>query len=457
VIKPEEIVATEIEYALLGYVVNEKDHNLLLRLDESLFATDVTKKLYKHMLSGGIQAPQIMIHNFKDRGDKGLADAVEESLRQNMLTDVSDVEDYIRTLEDKKIRRSLCEISIDIQDSMLADPYFTIQKIDSKLGNVFSAAQEHCNTGDKKFLKTYNALTSGAMLGIPTGIDQFDELTGGVVRGNVISVGGITGNMKSTSTLAIVRSTLKANPDLRAIFFQLEMTGRDMSILISGQNGVNKTDLLKGSVPMTDVMKKLMVDPVERQFDFYSAADDRVFSFKDIERIVLKFKPDIWIIDYFGQLVQNESMVKNRNYDNHNAYFMQTMHLIKVLTHRTNSICFLIHQADAKLLKQRMADPRPKMADIEWSQNILHLSGFVYLCYYPYMYYPTVMTNKWDRLFIQIWEKVRYGKKTYIIYEVDPQTGIFSAPSEEVYALGMTHWLQMNSHQSVVKLKGGAF
>ena len=71
-------------------------------------------------------------------------------------------------------------------------------------------------------------------------------------------------------------------------------------------------------------------------------------------------------------------------------YFMETMHALKKLAQRTNTIGFIIHQADAKQLKYK-TDPRPKFEDIEWSQDVFRLSAYIYMCYYPSKYFSEQM------------------------------------------------------------------
>lgn len=87
------------------------------------------------------------------------------------------------------------------------------------------------------------------IFGLSTGFDQLDDYTGGLVNGNLILIGARTSVGKTTFTLNVINSTLKANPDAKIGFFSLEMKNRDIyDRLVAIEAGIDYKRLLDGMV-----------------------------------------------------------------------------------------------------------------------------------------------------------------------------------------------------------------
>lgn len=437
---PDEINARWAEYLVLGLVVKDRDTVLFSQLDRSIFTVKECVELYEFMHTYGVSSAQKLKQNLKDKKKSELQDAVD--LCQNFTTYSGEIQDALQILNEKAVQRKLARLSLDVNLKLEVgdDPYDIIHSIDRTLGEMFISRKGIVQYNSS--LKALEVLSRTQIIGIQTGMPKFDDATGGLMRGGILSVAGVSANLKSTSVLALTRSILKTNENMKACFFQVEMNASDMVYMILGQLGVDRTKFIKGGYTKEEIEEILENDPLRERFNFYTAEGDNVKCYDDIQKIVLREKPDVWVIDYMGQLVMTESLMKKRDSGRHNIYFAETMTLLKILAQRTNSICILLHQADAKVNKTR-SDYRPRLEDIEYSQDIFRLSSYIYMAYYPYKYYSFTSPEA-VRLFIQIWRKIRYANSTYAILEVDPTTGIFSTPSPRIDQLGEAHWYKLD-------------
>lgn len=439
---PDEIYSGPGELAVLLYIIKNKDKDNLLRLYEDLFFNKDCKSLYNEYVLKGVVSIELFREHLKYTHKDGLLKFLNDGLAFGHDILVSDEEDlyaWIDTLEDYYMKRKLCSIGNEVLEKIdQQEPSSKIiDYIDGSLGTMFIRKGSTSYNTSNKILKAFE---SSPALGIATGIVEFDSVTGGLVKGGLVSVGGVTGNMKTTSAIDLMRNILRVNPTMTGILFEIEMNDQELAIDLLGHLGLNRTELIKSKIPMETIKEKIENDPLKERFAYYTSEGDGINTVADIIKLVLKHKPDIWGIDYMGQLILNESMVTKRDGSgsNYNRFFMETMHKLKILAQRTNSIGIVIHQADAKVNKFRK-DPRPKIEDIEWSQDLVRLSSAVYMCYYPCKYFQSEDPETFRKIFIQIWHKMRFAQSSYNIMEVDPTTGIFRSPSPRVRQMGESH------------------
>jgi replicative DNA helicase len=351
-----------------------------------------------------------------------------------------DALEWLELLEEKRNLRDLSRISINIQEGIKTkSSYEIVKNIDKSLGKLFMSSSN--NKGFNSSKKAIETLTNRPLLGITTGMETFDRLTGGLVRGGILSVGGISGNLKTTNAYALLRSILITNQGMKGAILEIDMDSRKTVSMILGQLGINRTSLIKGEISMQDITEILESDPLKDRLMFYTGDQDRINNFEAIQKIVLREHPDIWVVDYMGRLVMSESQSKGRDYGKHNLYFGETMMLLNILAQRTNSIGIVIHQNDMKSIRFRK-DPRPQLGDIEWSSDLVRYSDYIYFCYYPVKYrrFPDDLAK---RIFIQMWEKSRTSDNTFTILEFDPPTGRMTEPSPVIRQMGNNHWYNL--------------
>jgi replicative DNA helicase len=443
----EDIKSGLGETAVLLYVIKNKDKEGLMRLFEDIFTDTLLKDIYNEYVKKGVVSYELFLEHLANIKRTDLVKYLKEieSFGYGALVDNNDdLCDWINTLEEYFVKRKISTMCDDAKDQIdKHEPSFEIINfVDRSIGSLYGKKSTSMYSTNEKILKVFSG---SPVLGIATGLPEFDSATGGLVRGGLVSMGGVTGNLKSTAALNIMRNMLRVNFDMKGVFFEIEMDGQETAISILGQLGTNRTKLIKGEISIEDITRITDADPLKDRFTYYTSSDDGINTVADITRIVLKERPDVWAVDYMGQLILNESMVNKRSSDKHNMYFMETMHSLKILAQRTKSIGIIIHQADAKANKYRK-DPRPKIEDIEWSQDIVRLSSNVCMCYYPCKYHKNNENDEmFKKVFIQLWHKMRFANSNYKVMEVDPPTGLFKPASPMVNGMGEQHMRNLDS------------
>jgi replicative DNA helicase len=437
---PNEFKGGIGEMAVLLYVITKKHKEGLMRIYEELFTEQLHKDIYNEYVKRGIVNYELFLQHLTDLKRVDLVKLLDESKafgHGSFVMDDDDLSEWIDTLEDYYVKRRLCSVVNDVTKKLDDQEPSSriIDYMDKSMGGLFIKKSSSVYSTNDKIMKVIN---EAPVLGVATGLPDFDLATGGLVKGGLLSIGGVTGNLKSTSALNIMRNMLRVNPLFKGVMFEIEMSGQETAISILGQLGINRTKLIKGEIDVNLIKDVTDNDPLKDRFTFYTSDNDGINTMADITKTVLKERPDVWCVDYMGQLILNESMINKRSSDKHNMYFMETMHSLKILAQRTNSIGIIIHQADAKANKYRK-DPRPKIEDIEWSQDIVRLSSAIYMCYYPCKYFRSTDMDMYRKVFIQLWHKMRFANSNFNVMEVDPVTGIFRSPTPRVAQMAMSH------------------
>lgn len=92
----------------------------------------------------------------------------------------------------------------------------------------------------------------GGMLGVPTGFQEFDELTNGLKPGQMVIIAARPGMGKSTLALDFARNA-SVKHDLPTVFFSLEMGRSEIALkLLSAESNILMTKLRKGAMERRD-------------------------------------------------------------------------------------------------------------------------------------------------------------------------------------------------------------
>jgi replicative DNA helicase len=162
--------------------------------------------------------------------------------------------------------------------------------------------------------------------GIMTGFSEFDRITNGLHKGELMIVAGATGTGKSVVMHNIaVNAYLNKNNPLRPIedafrhganilYFSLEMPKESMERRIdSCMSGVFYNEIRDGTLSLEDKKKYFNVLKFQTQYtkyfhivDMAKGATPREVELKYLEICETKGKPDLVVIDYIGIMSPNE-------------------------------------------------------------------------------------------------------------------------------------------------------
>jgi replicative DNA helicase len=169
---------------------------------------------------------------------------------------------YARLVREQSILRKLVEAGTRIANMGYdADGAEVDEVVDSAQSEIF-AVTERRNSEDflpigdvmERTLEEIDAASSrdGAMLGIPTGFRQLDELTGGFQAGQMIVLAARPAIGKSTLGLDIARSASIAHGKA-SVIFSLEMSREEITKrMLAAEAGVKLTKLTTGPMGPND-------------------------------------------------------------------------------------------------------------------------------------------------------------------------------------------------------------
>ena len=169
---------------------------------------------------------------------------------------------YARLVREQSILRKLVEAGTRIANMGYdADGAEVDEVVDSAQAEIFAVterrnSEDYLPIGDvmERTLEEVDAASSrdGAMLGIPTGFRQLDELTGGFQAGQMIVLAARPAIGKSTLGLDIARSA-SVTHGKASVIFSLEMSREEITKrMLAAEAGVKLTKLTKGPMGPSD-------------------------------------------------------------------------------------------------------------------------------------------------------------------------------------------------------------
>ena len=140
-----------------------------------------------------------------------------------------------------------------------------------------------------------------------TGIPCIDKVTNGFARGELVTIGAKSGVGKSTLSLRIALNIFKRE-DVKILMISREMSKEQIGErIISTHSGIDKTTFENKSFDEKDWQRMIQV------MEYYSSEnfviDTRCKTVDDIKRRVMRFKPDILIVDYLQLLTPLDGKV----------------------------------------------------------------------------------------------------------------------------------------------------
>jgi replicative DNA helicase len=285
------------------------------------------------------------------------------------------LEEYLRLIKDKFIRRSLIKLGYEIINS----GYITnipleniLNNLENKLFNLtseiksqklFSSAELLNNIFSELKTKSLDPKLSGLV----SGFDDLDSITQGLQKSDLIIIAGRPSTGKTALVLNIASNIVK-NYKLPVLFFSLEMSKEQiMYRLLAMETNINQLRLKTGKLYQHDWLKLNKIIKILAKFPFF--IDDTFdLSITDIRS---KIKTIIFeqnqiglvIIDYI-QLMQNSKIkIENRVQE-----LSQITRSLKTLAREFNVPIIGLSQLSRNV--ENRIDKKPILSDLRESGSI---------------------------------------------------------------------------------------
>lgn len=281
--------------------------------------------------------------------------------------------------------------------------------------------------------------------GFRTGIKVIDDEIGGFLSGNLMTIVGDTGAMKTMVSLWLCLKILMTNPDFTCLYFEKEMPVKDVARrLLAYATGIETDTLLKASISLDieqtniigqtlqesyrtnpkleNVLNRLKIVP---QTNFHNVAD--------IYQYVSYYKPNIWCLDFLTQITDS-SNTKDESYT---LQVKNSVDRLKHIVAETNSLGIILSQINKNTATQR-AYKVPRLGDIEWSGTLQQYSTDIFACFNPKHYYGEDVDNTY---FYLISLKGRNGN-VVIPLKASPKLCTFEDNLDSIVKSNMENWLK---------------
>ena len=304
----------------------------------------------------------------------------------NQIPNLVYLEEYIKLLQDKSLRRSLIRLGYQIINSS----YITniplenlLNDLELQLFNLINKTQSHdiLNSADlfsKVFLTIKEKSLKPSLAGITSGFYDLDAITQGFQKSDLIIVAGRPSMGKTAFCLNIAINIIKTN-SIPILFFSLEMSKEQLIYrVLSNQTQINNMRLRAGNIHKNEWSKLNSVIKSFSHLPFF-IDDTPNLSISEIRSKIKKIlfeEADIGliIIDYL-QLMQN--------------YKFQTDNRVQELSQITRSLKIIAREFKVPIIAlsqlsrnvENRLNKRPILSDLRESGSIEQDADLVLMLY----------------------------------------------------------------------------
>lgn len=285
------------------------------------------------------------------------------------------LEEYIRLVKDKFIRRSLIKLGYEVINSgyitniplenILNDFETKLFNLTNKINSpkLFSSAE----VLNEIFLELKEKVLQPTFTGLSSGFYELDSFIQGFQKSDLIIIAGRPSMGKTALSLNIALNIIK-NENLPVLFFSLEMSKEQiMYRLLAMETNINQMRLKSGRLSEEDWFKLTKMIKVVAKFPFF-VDDTSTLSIQDIRsRLKTIFfeqnKIGLVIIDYLQLMQTPKLQTENRVQE-----LSQITRLLKNMAREFNIPIIALSQLSRNV--ENRVDKKPILSDLRESGSI---------------------------------------------------------------------------------------
>jgi len=285
------------------------------------------------------------------------------------------LEEYIRFVKDKFIRRSLIKLGYEVINSgyitniplenILTDFETKLFNLTNKINSskLFTSAE----VLNDIFLELKEKIFQPNLAGLSSGFYELDEFIQGFQKSDLIIIAGRPSMGKTALSLNIALNIIK-NENLPVLFFSLEMSKEQiMYRLLAMETNINQMRLKSGQLSEEDWLKLTKMIKILAKFPFF-VDDTSNLSIQDIRsrlKTILfeQNKIGLVIIDYLQLMQTSKLKVENRVQE-----LSQITRLLKNMAREFNIPIIALSQLSRNV--ENRVDKKPILSDLRESGSI---------------------------------------------------------------------------------------
>jgi replicative DNA helicase len=391
--------AIPLEEAVLGALMLDRDAVMTVidSLSPESFYLEAHQNIYKAILSLFNQSSPVDLLTVTEELRKagtlekcgGPYYLVELS---NRVASAANIEYHARIIQQKWMQRKLIEAG----GLILQEAYRDTTDIFEMIGDAEKAIFDITSGASKKDAKGAGQIAGdvlrnaekamkkkqeGGITGIPSGLIELDNLTGGFQNSDLIILAARPGMGKTGLVLTIASAAAKADKPVG--FFSLEMSETQLiGRLVGSESGVSSNRMMNGSLHDSDLL--LIQEATEKMNGLKLFIDDSsALSIVEVRakarRMMMKHKIQLLIVDYLQLMVSKD---KNGNREQEVSKISQGL---KSLAKDLNIPIIALSQL-SRAVEIRGGAKRPQLSDLRDSGSIEQDADIVSFIYRPEYY-----------------------------------------------------------------------
>lgn len=384
--------AIELEEAVLGSIILEAEciHKVVdIITPESFYKNEnqtIARALFD-MLAKNKNIDALTLSDYLKA--LGKLDEIGGLYRISTLTtsigSTANIEQHARIIQEKYLMRQIIRLNSEFQNRAFnenTDVFDLLSEIIekfTKLTGFNNRTIKHISESLKGLMQQieFNLINENPLLGIPTGISEFDTFSGGMQKGDLIVIAGETSNGKTALALNIAHHA--ANCNYRVAVYSAEMTDRQLAARVIASDcqlsakalqyyKLNDYQLDRTHQAIGKAEKlPIYIDEMEStRYDYLE---------RSIRIMVLRQNIDLVVIDYLQLIKSNDPRKENT------AAMAEIANNIKMLARTLKIPIILISQ-----LTRDRQNPKPSMGRLKGSGDIENAADIAWLLWQPAKY-----------------------------------------------------------------------
>jgi replicative DNA helicase len=340
------------------------------------------------------------------------------------------LEEYIRLINDKFLRRSLIKLGYEIINSAYLTNQSSekiLQDFEMKLFSIIDQTSEqevYTSTQllNNIFCDLKKKFLTPTLPGLSSGFSDLDNLTQGFQRSDLIIIAGRPSMGKTALSLNITLNIVKQSR-LPVLFFTLEMSKEQiMYRLLAIESNISQTKLKNGKFFQNDWLKLNKIIKILSKLPIF-INDSSNLSIQEIHSIVKKVyfehkEIGIIIIDYLQLIQTTNTITTNRAQE-----LSQITKMLKSLAREFNIPVIALSQLSRNI--EARTDQRPILSDLRESGSIEQDADLVLMLFRNKSIILNESTSKLTDLIIS---KQRNGPTGAVQLSFDEQQTSFTNP-----------------------------
>lgn len=371
------------ESTLLSYLIFNPNFYLLRasEITEDIFTEQVNKDVFnalKTLLENGKNVNTITVSDQMNKD--GAFEVVTEILQNHIYTDI---EDLITFLCDSAKERSLGFILSEAMGKISSGGWqeatvFLTQKI-SEINQKGSKDYSPIKNDLDALLKHIEVnLTSERVIGIGTGISQFDDFSGGFHFSDLVILAGRTSMGKTSLSLTIARNAA-VDFKVPTAFFSLEMSAQQITArAASMESFISSKRLLTSKLETYEVDSlKNSIDNIYQSKLFIASSSNKITDILSMMMgYILKENVKLFFIDYLQLVTLNQKGISREQEVGQMARIFKNFA-------KENNVCVV---ALSQLKRGDNGTKEPSLSDLRDSGQIEEAADIVMFVHRPEYY-----------------------------------------------------------------------